>query len=63
MRLGVWPQVKAYMEQAGAWEDWEYATTLESTDPLMVAAVEAVRSMLGYTDAQMREVLAKCVAD
>ena len=63
MRLGVWPQVKAYMEQAGAWEDWEYATTLESTDPLMVAAVEAVRSMLGYTDAQMREVLSKCVAD
>lgn len=62
-RLGVWPQVKAYMEQAGAWEDWEYATTLESTDPLMIAAVDAVRQLLGYTTAQMQEVLDRCVAD
>lgn len=61
--LGVWERVKAYMQQAGVLEDWEYATTLESTDPLMTAAVEAVRAMLGYTPAQMQEVLDQCVAD
>ncbi len=61
--LGVWERVKAYMSAAGVLEDWDYATTLESTDPLMTAAVEAVRSMLGYTDAQMQEILKQCVAD
>lgn len=61
--LGVWERVKAYMAAADVLEDWEYATTLESTDPLMAAAVEAVRSMLGYTDAQMQEILKQCVAD
>lgn len=61
--LGVWDRVKAYMQQAGVLEDWDYATTLEASDPLMAAAVEAVRSMLGYTDQQMQEILKQCVAD
>ena len=59
---GVWPRVRALLEESGAWEDWTYATTLEADDPLMQSSVEAVRELLGYTAAQMEEMLRQCVA-
>lgn len=60
---GVWPQIKAYMEQAGIWEDWEYATTLDEDDPLIAAAVPAIQSALAWTAEQMEAVLAASVAE
>ena len=54
--------VRALLEESGAWEDWTYATTLEAGDPLMQSSVEAVRELLGYTPAQMEEMLRQCVA-
>lgn len=62
LERGVWPQVKAWMEAQGVWEDWEYATTLASDDELMVAAIPALMALLGVTDAEMREILAACEA-
>ena len=59
---GVWPRVRALLEESGAWEDWTYATTLEAGDPLMQSSVEAVRELLGHTAAQMAEMLRQCVA-
>lgn len=57
---GVWPTVKAWMESQGCWEDWEYATTLASDDPLMATAVPAIRQLMGLTDEDMAEILAGC---
>jgi hypothetical protein len=57
---GVWPTVKAWMESQGCWEDWEYATTLASDDPLMATAIPAIRQLLGVTDAEMRKILESC---
>ena len=57
---GVWATVKAWMESQGVWEDWEYATTLASDDPLMATAIPAIQSLLGVTDAEMRGILESC---
>lgn len=59
----VWTGAKAYMEQAGVWEDWEYATTLDEDDPLLVAAVNALKTQLGLTDEQVEAILAASVAE
>ncbi|MBQ1429611.1 MAG: hypothetical protein IIZ06_08075 [Kiritimatiellae bacterium] len=59
----VWTPAKAYMEQAGCWEDWEYATTLDEDDPLLVAAVNALKTQLGLTDEQVEAILAASVAE
>lgn len=59
----VWAPAKAYMEQAGVWEDWEYATTLDEDDPLLVAAVNALKTQLGLTDEQVEAILAASVAE
>lgn len=57
---GVWPQVKAWMESQGVWEDWEYATTLASDDPLMATAIPAIQQLMGLTDEEMAEILQSC---
>jgi len=59
----VWTAAKAYMESAGVWEDWEYATTLDEDDPLLVAAVAALKTQLGLTDEQVEAILAASVAE
>ena len=60
---GIWEGAKSYMESAGCWEDWQYATTLDEDDPLIVAAVAALKAQLGLTDEQVEAILAASVAD
>jgi hypothetical protein len=60
---GVWAQAKDYMEGAGCWEDWSYATTLDEDDDLLVAAVAALKSQLGLTDQQVEAILAASEAE
>ena len=47
----------------GCWEDWQYATTLDADDPLIVAAVAALKQSLGLTDEQVEAILAASVAE
>lgn len=63
MRLGVWDKVQAWMQSQGVWEDFLFATTLESDDALMVGAIKALPAVIGITDAQLREVLSRCISD
>ena len=60
---GIWEGAKSYMESAGCWEDWQYATTLDEDDPLIVAAVAALKAQLGLTDDQVETILAASVAE
>lgn len=59
----VWTPARAYMESAGVWEDWEFATTLDEDDPLIVAAIAALKQQLGLTDEQVEIILAASVAE
>ena len=60
---GIWEGAKSYMEGAGCWEDWQYATTLDEDDPLIVSAVAALKAQLGLTDEQVEAILAASVAE
>ena len=55
--LGIWEQVKAYMEQAGIWNDFDYATTLDEDSDLVKNAVSALKASLGLTDEQIEAVM------
>lgn len=59
--LGVWESVKAYLEAQGLWEDFILATTLESDDPLLQKALEALPSAAGLDKNTLAEILSKCV--
>jgi hypothetical protein len=60
---GIWEPVKAYMESVGAWTDFDLATTLDEDDPLIVAAVAALKQSLGLTDEQVEAILTASVAE
>jgi len=60
---GLWEPVKGYMEQAGVWEDFALATTLDEDDPLIVAAVAALQAQLGLDDATVAGLLDESVAE
>jgi hypothetical protein len=60
---GIWEPVKAYMESVGAWTDFDLATTLDEDDPLIVAAVAALRQSLGLSDEQVEAILTASVAE
>ena len=54
---GIWAAVKSYMEAAGCWEDFSLATTLDEDDPLIVAAIAALKVDLGLTDEQVAAII------
>ena len=60
---GIWEGAKSYMEGAGVWEDWQFATTLDEDDPLIVSAVAALKQSLGLTDEQVETILSASVAE
>lgn len=60
---GIWEGAKLYMEDSGVWQDWEYATTLDEDDPLIVAAISALKQQLGLSDEQIEAILAASVAE
>jgi hypothetical protein len=60
---GIWEPVKAYMESVGAWTDFDLATTLDEDDPLIVAAVAALRQSLGLSDEQVEAILTASVVE
>jgi hypothetical protein len=55
---GIWEQVKAYMETAGVWEDWQYATTLDEDDPLLVSAIGKLQREIGLSPDDLERILA-----
>lgn len=59
---GIWAAVKGYMEAAGVWEDFSLATTLDEDDPLIEAAIVALKADLGLTDEQVEAIIAASVA-
>ena len=59
---GIWDAVREYMEENGVWEDWEFATTLDEDDPLILAAVQAIQAGLGLTGEQVSGIIEVSVA-
>ena len=62
--LGIWEQVKAWMQsQEGVWEEWEYSTTLDENNELVVDAKAALRDNFGLTDDEIEGIVSESVAE
>lgn len=60
----LWLPVKAFIEASEDYADeWSLSTTLDEDDPLLVAAVAALKTELGLTDEQVEAILAASVAE
>lgn len=57
-KLGIWDQVKAWMQsQDGVWEEWEYSTTLEEDNELVQSAKAALGTSFGLTEKQISDII------
>lgn len=57
-KLGIWDQVKAWMQsQDGVWEEWEYSTTLEQDNELVQNAIIVLKTSFGLTNEQIDAIM------
>ncbi len=62
--MGIWEQVKAWMQsQDGVWEEWEYSTTLDEDNELVMGAKAALKSDFGLTDDQIETIVSESTVD
>lgn len=63
MKLGYWPQVKAYIEAQGLTDLYLAAQVIAEDNDYFVAGLAAVKQTLGLTDEQIESVLANCIVE
>lgn len=61
MGLGVWNEVKAWIEEHGLYDLYLAAVEFSEDDERFVEGVSALKSKLGLTDEQVESILARCV--
>ena len=62
--MGIWDQIKTWMQsQPGMWEEWEYSTTLEKENPLVLNAKEALKTVFELSEEEIEGLLISCEAD
>lgn len=60
--MGIWDQVKAWMQsQDGVWEEWEYSTTLERDNQLVKTAITVLKEQFGLSDDVITEIIESSV--
>lgn len=60
MELGVWGEVRAWIEEQGLYDLYLAAVEFSEDDERFVAGVSALKSKLGLTDEQVENILARC---
>lgn len=63
MKAGVWPQVKAYIEQNGLYDLYLAAQEFAEDNAWFVQGLAALKPVVGWTDAQVEALLSKCVKE
>ena len=62
-KAGVWPQVKAYIEQAGLYDLYLAAQDFREDNEYFTQGKTALQTALGWTDEQVEAVLARSVKE
>lgn len=60
MGLGVWDEVKAWIDEQGLYDLYLAAVEFSEDDERFVAGVSALKSKLGLTDEQVESILSRC---
>ena len=63
MEAGVWAQVKAYIEAAGLYDLYLAAQDFKEDNAYFTHGVAALKSQLGWDDAQVEAILAASIAE
>lgn len=61
--MGVWPQVKAWIEDNGLYDVYLAAQDFRSDNPYFVRGLQTLQGQLGLTDAQIKSLLKSCEAE
>ena len=59
---GLWPQVRAWLEENDLWDAFVLAQDVAEDDPQFVAARSALQTHLALSDAEVESVLSMCEA-
>lgn len=63
MNAGVWPQVKAYIEQAGLYDLYLAAQEFADDNEYFTQGKAQLQTALGWSDAQVERILAASIKD
>lgn len=61
--VGVWPQVKAWLEANDLWDLFVLAQDFKEDDVYFTQGKAELQKQLGWTDAQVENLLSQCVAE
>ena len=61
--VGVWPQVKAWLEANDLWDLFVLAQDFKEDDAYFVQGKAELQKQLGWTDAQVENLLSQCVVE
>ena len=60
-QAGAWPQVKAWIEQNGLYDLYLAAQEFAEDNPHFISGKAALAALLGWTDAQVEDLLKECI--
>ena len=58
--LGVWPEVRAWIEAKGLYDLYLAAVEFSEDDARFLAGVDALKNKIGLSDEQVENILARC---
>lgn len=61
--LGIWEQVKAFLEANNYWDDFDLATTLDEQEEMMQNAIQALKTAFSMPDETVENILVSSVAE
>ena len=61
MELGVWNEVKAWIEEQGLYDLYLAAVEFSEDDERFITGVSVLKEKLGLSDEQVESILARCV--
>lgn len=63
-KLGIWEQVKQFMQTTNDyWDNWEASTTLDEQEEMMQAAIAALKTAFQLTDEQIENIIVNSIAE
>lgn len=61
--LGIWTQVKAFLEANDYWDDFDMATTLDEQEEMMQRAITALKTAFSLSDEAVENIIVNSVAE
>ena len=61
--LGIWTQVKAFLETNDYWDDFDMATTLDEQEEMMQRAINALKTAFSLSEETIENIIVNSIAE